>query len=187
MAKAPNPPPAADAPAAPAPKRSKKLLVIIGALVLVLVLIVAGVVGLLMLKKGKSEGQDEAENQPATPLVDLSKPPTFVTLDPFVVNLAPAEGDRYLQVVLALRVTDAKVGDSLKGFMPQIRHEINLLLSSKLPSELSTPEGRETLASEILARINGVLGAPAPVKGQAAPGTPPGPIEAVLFNSFIIQ
>lgn len=187
MAKAPNPPPAADAPAAPAPRRGKKLLIIIIALVVVLLLIVAGVVGLLMLKKGKGEGQDEAENKPAATAVDLSKPPIFVTLDPFVVNLAPAEGDRYLQVVLALRVSDVKVGDSLKGFMPEIRHQINLLLSSKLPSELSTPEGREALAAEILARTNGVLGAPGPGKGAAAPGAPAGPIQAVLFNSFIIQ
>lgn len=187
MAKAPSPPPAAETPAAPAPKRGKKLLIIIIAAVLVLVLIIAGVVGLLLLKKGKDDGHEEVEQKPAASAVDLSKPPTFVTLDPFVVNLAPAEGDRYLQVVLALRVTDAKVGDSLKGFMPQIRHEINLILSSKLPSELATPEGRETLASEILARTNGVLGVPAPPKGQATPGAPAGPIEAVLFNSFIIQ
>lgn len=186
MAKAPTPPPAAEAPAAPAPKRGKKLLIIILAVVLVLVLLIAGVVTMLLLKKGSGEAAEEAaENKPAATTVDLSKPPIFVALDPFVVNLAPAEGDRYLQVVMALRVPDQKVGDSLKGFMPEIRHQINLLLSSKLPSELATPEGREALANEIVVRINGVLGAPA--GGKAAPGAPGAPIQAVLFNSFIIQ
>jgi flagellar FliL protein len=115
-------------------------------------------------------------------MVDLSKPPTFVPLDPFVVNLALGEGDRFLQVVMSLRVADAKLGDSLKGFMPQIRHRINLLLSSKLPSELATTEGREALAEEITNGVNEVLGAPGGAENRAT-----APVQAVLFSSFIIQ
>ncbi|QTQ38104.1 Flagellar protein [Aromatoleum petrolei] len=136
----------------------------------------------------KSQSADaETEEAPAVATVDLNKPPTFVPLDPFVVNLAPAEGERYLQVVMALRVTDAKTGENLKAFMPEIRHQINLLLSSKLPSELSTMEGREALAEEIVRRTNGVLGTPAAKTGDGKATTPTGPIQAVLFNSFIIQ
>ena len=172
-----------DAPAAaPTPPKSKKLLIIIMAVVLVVVVLVAAVVVLLLLKKG-SAGDDAKASEPAHATVDLSHPPTFVSLDPFVVNLAPAEGDRYLQVVLALRVGDPKTGDSLKGFMPAIRHRINLLLSSKLPSELATPDGREILADEIVEEVNLALGAP---PGQKHDGEA-GPIQAVLFNSFIIQ
>lgn len=193
MAKAP-PPPAADG--AGAPKKSKKLLVIILVLVVVLLLAGIGVVTLLLLKKGG--GHDEASPAPvaAAPAepalapggVDLSKPPTFVPLDPFVVNLAAGEGDRLLQVVIALRVIDAKTGDGLKGFMPEIRHRINLILRGKLPSELGTPEGQEALATRIADDINEVLGFP-PNRGGARPiGSVPGlPIQAVLFNSIIIQ
>lgn len=174
----------AEAAEAPPRKSGKKLLVIVLLLVVVLLIAAAGVIGLLLLKK--SAGRDDtAEAAPAVATVDLSKPPAFATLDPFVVNLAPAEGERFLQVVMALRVADAKTGDSLKGFMPEIRHRINLLLSSKLPSELSTLEGREALADQIVDAVNQVLGIPA---GQHNPdGTPAGPIRAVLFNSFIIQ
>lgn len=187
MAKAPTPPPAAEAPPPPAPKRSKKLLVIIVSGVVVMLLLIAAVVGVLLLKKGHSAEDEHAEKAPATTAVDLSKPPTFVTLDPFVVNLAPAEGERFLQVVLALRVVDAKTGESLRGFMPEIRHQINLLLSSKLPSELATPEGREDLADEIVERTNSVLGAPPAAKREGTTAAPTGPIQAVLFNSFIVQ
>lgn len=165
-----------------APKRGKKLLFILVALILVIALLGAGIVGLLLWKKGSS-GQ-EAEEVATVATFDLATPPTFVTLEPFVVNLSPEEGERFLQVVLALRVADAKTGEKLSAFMPEMRHQINLLLSGKRPSELSTPQGREALAEEIVARTNGVLGGgPANGSGKG----PSGPIQAVLFNSFIIQ
>lgn len=192
MAKAPTPP-AADG--AGAPKKSKKLLIIVLVLVVVLLLAGIGVVTLLLLKK--SGGGDEAAAPAPAPAeviaappgaVDLTKPPTFVPLDPFVVNLAAGEGDRLLQVVIALRVIDAKTGEGLKGFMPEIRHRINLILRGKLPSELGTPEGQEALAVRIAEDINEILGFP-PNRGGARPiGAVPGvPIQAVLFNSIIIQ
>lgn len=188
MAKAPTPPPAAAEPPAPAPKRSKKLLILLIAAVVVVALVAAVVVGLLLMKKSQSADVDaDADEAPAVAAVDLNKPPTFVPMDPFVVNLAPAEGERYLQVVMALRVTDAKTGENLRAFMPEIRHQINLLLSSKLPSELSTMEGREALADEIVHRTNKVLGTPPAKAGDGKVTPPAGPIQAVLFNSFIIQ
>jgi flagellar protein FliL len=183
MAKAPaTPTPAADE-VEPPKKKGKKLRVVILIVIAALVIAGAGLIGLLLLKKG-SAGDAEGPGSGAASGtgVDLSRPPSFVALEPFVVNLLPGEGDRYLQVVLAVRVADARTGDSLKGFMPEIRHRINMLLSNKLPSELSTYEGRETLANDITDEINRVLG------GDTSPtGRPEGPVRAVLFNSFIIQ
>jgi flagellar FliL protein len=176
-ASAPTATPAASAPATP--RRGMKLLVILIAAVVILLLAGAAVIGLLLLKKG---GQNEAA-LPDSATVDLSRPPTFVTLDPFVVNLAPGEGERYLQIVMALRVADNKTAESLKSFMPEIRHRINLVLSGKLPSELATPEGREALASQIADEANQALGAP-PARTN---GPSTGPIQSVLFNSIIIQ
>ncbi|WP_332674687.1 flagellar basal body-associated FliL family protein [Aromatoleum sp.] len=186
MAKAPaTPKPEAPEAAPVTPRRSKKLLIVVVSLVVVVMLLLVGVAGLLMLKKGKSADAEHAEEVETSEPFDLSKPPTFVALEPFVVNLAPEDGERYLQVVLALRVGDPKTGEMLGGFMPAIRHQINLLLAGKLPSELATPAGRETLADEIVERTNGVLGG-SRAKG-ADPKAPAGPIQAVLFNSFIIQ
>lgn len=183
MAKAKATPAGDDTEAPAKPKKGKKLLVIAMMIVLIVVLVGAGIVGLLLLKKGKSKDDTtHAGTAVATVTVDLSKPPTFVPLDPFVVNLALGEGDRFLQVVMSLRVSDAKLGENLKGFMPAIRHRINLLLSSKLPSDLATTEGREALASEITDGVNEVLGVP---KNTENPTT--APVQAVLFSSFIIQ
>jgi flagellar FliL protein len=160
------------------PKKGKKLLVIILIVVLLLVLVGGGLVGLLLMKRGGQEADVSETSAPASARVDLSRPPTFVALEAFTVNLAPDEGNRFLQVVMALRVADARTGDNLKGFMPEIRHRVNLLLSGKLPSEVATAAGRETLAREIADEINVVLG--------GSPGAE-GPIQAVLFNSFIVQ
>ncbi|MGE0012375.1 MAG: flagellar basal body-associated protein FliL [Azoarcus sp.] len=187
MAKAPNKPeaPAGDAP----PKKSGKMLMIIIIVVVVLLIVVAGAIGaLILLKKGGGEAADHADAPAAvapSTAVDLSHPPVFAELDAFTVNLRREEGDHYLQAILALRVTDQKTADALKGFMPEIRHRINLLLSSKLPSEVQTIEGREALALEILDQVNSALGFPPPPPGQrSAVATP---VQAVLFNSFIIQ
>lgn len=188
MAKAPAKPEVA-ATDAPAPKKSKLLIIIVVVLVLLLLIAVA-LVGVLLLVKGKNSGDDHAEAAPApavqaAPTVDLSKPPVFVQLDTFTVNLAREETDHYLQTVIVLRVADAAVGAQLNGFMPEIRHRINLLLSSKKPSEVSTMEGREQLAREVLVQVNEALGAQEP--RDPRPGIPWGPVHGVLFNSFIIQ
>ena len=173
--------------------KGKKLIIMLLAVMIVLLLLAVAFFGLLLMKKGgsakKDEGQSEAAAQNSLPppiSVDLNKPPAFVTLDPFVVNLAQDEGDRYLQAVIVFRVSDVKTGDALKNFMPTIRHRINITLSSKLPSEIGTPEGREALAMQIGQEINEALGYPVQ-RGNGQPIGLNGPIQAVLFNSFIIQ
>ncbi len=172
----------------------KKLIITLLIVLIVLVLLTVAFFGLLLLKKGgngkSDEKQADATETPAAlppPIsVDLNKPPAFVTLDPFVVNLAQAEGDRYLQAVIVFRVQDIKTGDALKNFMPTIRHRINIILSSRLPSEIGTPEGREALAMQIGQEINEALGYPIQ-RNNGQPIGLSGPIQAVLFNSFIIQ
>ncbi len=202
MAKAPpkaetKPEVSTDAP----PKKGKsKLLIIILIILIVLLIVVAGALGALLLLKNKggnnSSGADEDNSPqaavvrppapPAAPEVDLSKPPIFVPLDAFTVNLRRDEGDHYLQAVVVLRVADQKVADGLKGFMPEIRHRINLLLSSQLPSELYTTQGRELLATGIVDEANAALGFPVQVDARGRT-TSMGPVQSVLFNSFIIQ
>jgi flagellar FliL protein len=185
--------------AAPAKSGKGKLLVILLIVLIVLLLAVVGLLGFLLLKKkGGGDGHDEpkaaeahapAALAPAAPppvVIDPGKPPVFVALDPIVVNLAPGEGERYLQVAIVLRIADQKFDAALKQFMPEIQHRVNLLLSSKLPSELATAKGREVLAMDIRDTINEVLGYPPRPRDQQQLG-PSGPVQAVLFRSFIIQ
>ena len=177
------------------PKKKGKLgLIIVIVLLVVLILIAVGVGALLLLKGGKDKDAEEHAQQAAPAAaqlqtagtVDLTKPPTFVPLDAFTVNLRRDEGDHYLQVVAVLRLADATMDPTLKAFMPEIRHRINLLLSSKLPSEIATVEGREALSLAITESVNEALGFK-PVRDAAGKPVPNGPVQAVLFTSFIIQ
>lgn len=180
--------------AAPAPaKRSGKMLLIIVLLVLVLLLVAAlGIAALLIMKKSGGSGGHETAPPPVqeatTSAVDLNKPPVFAPLDPFTVNLIGEDSDdsHYLQTVIAIRVSDQHTADALKGWMPEIRHRVNMILSSKRPADIQDATGREALASEIQAQLNTMLGAPPPPSSEIRT-LATGPIQAVLFNSFIIQ
>ena len=175
------------------PKKKGKLGLILIIVLVVVVLLLGALVALLLLKGGKDKAPEEHAQQaaPAAQMqtagtVDLTKPPTFIPLDAFTVNLRRDEGDHYLQVVAVLRVADATMDATLKAFMPEIRHRINLLLSSKLPSEIATIEGRQALALAITEQTNEALGFK-PVGDAAGQPVPNGPVQAVLFTSFIIQ
>jgi flagellar FliL protein len=104
-----------------------------------------------------------------------------VALEAFTVNLVPERGDQFLQLVLSVEVDENQTGDQLKVYMPKLRTDLTLLLSSKKASDLIAKEGKELLAREIKEQMNSVLD-PAG-KGKKRDG----PIREVLFTSFIIQ
>src|SRR5574340_554089 len=154
--------------AAPAPaKKGKKLVLLL--VVLVLLGAAGGGATWFFAFRGKtgSAPQEQAKPHP-------QKPPVFVPLDAFTVNLQPEGGDQYLQVMATLKVLDAPTGDSVKAYMPEIRHRILLLLSSKKASEIGSVDGRERLSDEIRRETNVVLWAaagvtPKPVAADAPP------------------
>lgn len=143
--------------AAPAAKKKGKLPLLIG---LVVLLAAAGGGAWFFLFKDKgAEAQQPAKAQ-------APKPPVFVPLDTFTVNLSADEGGQYLQVGATLRVLDQAAADAVKQYMPEIRHRTLGLLASKKPSEIAGGEGRERLAEELRQHINNILLAAAgrPVK-----------------------
>ena len=85
-------------------------------------------------------------------------PPVFVNLDAFTANLQPESGaDQYLQVVTVLKMSDNEAADVLKQYMPELRHRMLLLLSSKRASELGGPEGRAALAEQMRGEANRIV------------------------------
>lgn len=157
MAKAPAKPeekiPEAAEGEAPAPKKKRgKLPLIIG---LVVILAAGGGGAFYFLRGGSSGGEKAAE------VVEVKheplKPPVFVQLENFTVNLASESGEQYLQVAATLKVLDAHTGDAAKLYMPEIRHRILLWLAAKKPKEISTPVGRERLAEELRVITNNIL------------------------------
>ncbi len=178
----------APAAAAAAPKSSKKWL-IIGLAVLVLLLVLGGGVALLLLKKGHGDA-DEKRTESAGKNSKAEALPMFMKLESFTVKLQPdaEKQEQYLQAVPELRVSDITVNEKVKVYMPEIRYKTLLLLSSKKPSELSTPQGVEKLSYELRNQINQTLSGSAKPAGDAtASAAPNDQVQAVVFTSFIIQ
>ena len=176
----------------------KKKLIIIVAIVLVVVLV--GVGALLMMKK-KSHAEDEegaVEEKPAAAAhIKPGTPPTFVPLDPFTVNLADKEVDRFAQIGLTLEVNDAKFADQLKAYMPAIRNNVLIVLSHKTSAELLSVEGKEQLAKEIRRESVRPMGielddededeGAATKKKKKKKRAVESPVTQVLFSTFIVQ
>jgi len=120
-----------------------------------------------------TQGGDKSEKKEVKKAVK----PEFVVIDKFTVNLAPEDGDQYLQVQFTLQVASLEQVEVIKTNMARVRSRVLLLLSAKKASELNTVQGKDQLAKEIIASIN----QPFADKG------PPQEVTDVLFTDFIIQ
>lgn len=115
---------------------------------------------------------------PAAPKTAPAKPPQFVALDAFTVNLrSDGSSDHFLQVGLTFQVASTAVADAMKQHMPVIRSNVLLLLTGKSPGELGTVDGKGRLSGELLAVVRQALPGEDPEKG----------VSAVHYSAFIIQ
>src|SRR5262245_38637539 len=122
---------AADAPA----KKGKSKLLLIG--VPVIVLLLGGGAGAWWYM-GKSPEAVAAAEAPATP-------PGFITLDPFIVNLADPGGRRFLRISLRLLVkseAEAKELGEHELMLLKARSAVIELLENQKSEDLQTPEGQ---------------------------------------------
>jgi len=137
------------------------------------------VLALVVLAGGGGAAWYAMEQPSAAPeaAVPQEKPPVFVTLESFTVNLQPENGDQYLQVGLVLKVAEPAAVDAVKLQMPEVRNRILLLLSSKKASEISTVAGKQQLSTEIMNEARQSI---RPQKLQQG-------LISVFFTSFVIQ
>lgn len=210
--------------AAPPAKKGKKKLIIIIAAIVVLLAAIGGGVAVFMAKKKAAEAAALAENESTDDAavqgeehakVDMNHPPVFVPLEPFIVNLADKDSDRYAQIAVTLQVADAKFAEQIKTFMPAVRNSILMVLAHKTSHELLERSGKQALAEEIMREAVRPMGihieappqaaekeaAPASTEkaadkdgGDAAKKKKPAakepvtnPIQQVHFANFIIQ
>ena len=215
--------PAADA--APA-RRPKKKVLLIGVVVLVLTLaLAAGAIVFIKQRAaraaaaaGDDEGGAAAETATATANhIDPKSVPIYLPLDPFIVNLADKDVDRYAQIGITLELESTVFADQVKAYMPAVRNAILLILAQKSSRDLLGRSGKEELAEEIMRESVRPMGleilAPEPVSGATAvaaagsgaektaqdEATPikaskkakkaavRNPVQHVHFSSFIIQ
>jgi flagellar FliL protein len=169
------------------------------------VLVLAAAGALLMMKKSASAADEEdvdAEHAPAKTSVkhDPTSPPTFVPLEPFTVNLADRDAERYAQVGMTLEVRDPKVGDQIKAYMPAIRNNVLMVLADKTAAQLMDREGKVKLADQVRRETSRAMGYEVedpeveeddadtkPKKKKKKRAAPELPISAVHFSNFIIQ
>ena len=161
---------AAASPDAPKKKSKKGLIIAIASVVL---LGAGGGGAWFFLNKG--EPDPEAAAQASADKKKAAR--VFVTLEPFIVNLADRESERYAQVGVVLEVENKETEAQMTAKMPAVRNEILLLLSSKQAEEVSSREGKEQLAKEIVVASNKIL--------ETTPAT--NTIERVNFTHLIIQ
>ena len=196
----------ADAPAAKGGK--KKMMIIVLAAVVLLALAGGGAAVFMMKQKAAALAAEDGDEDvahaeaPAQAKVDPKSPPVFMPLDPFTVNLADRENERYAQIGVTLQIDGSKTSDQLALYMPAIRNNILMVLSHKTAAELLTREGKEKLAKSILHAAVRPLGydvaddedveaaeeKPAPgKKKKKKPAAPVLPVKAVHFSNFIVQ
>jgi flagellar FliL protein len=151
------------APATDAPKKKKPLVMIL--LVVILALGGGGGAGAYFyMKKG----------QPAAP----AKPPEpgIASLDPFVVNLADAGGQRFIRLTLRLvleKKHDAEELGEDELARARVRSSILELLSLQTADRLVTPDGKAELKKTIAERATHALGHAKVID--------------VLFTEFVVQ
>jgi flagellar FliL protein len=172
--------PKAEAAPAAAGGGKGKLFMIIGAAVLVLGLGGGGAAWYFM--HGSADAEAAAEDTPKKEHGKKKKkekeaPAEYIAVEPFTVNLQPENGDQYLQVAFTLQVNGPEQVELIKSNMAKVRSRVLLLLSGKKASEISTVEGKQQLAGEILAAVK----QPFDEHGDEQE------IADVLFTSFIIQ
>ena len=192
--------------------RKKKLIVIAAAALLVLAAGGGGAAYLVIKKRAAAAVVESAETEdgepavaqaPAHKKVDHKKtPPVFLPLDPFIVNLADRDAERFAQIGITLELEDPKYADELKAYMPAIRNGVLLVLAHKTSTQMLGRKGKEALAAEIMREAVRPLGievedpadAAAAAKdadeGDAKTATKGGevnPVRKVHFSSFIIQ
>lgn len=129
--------------------KSKKLLIII-----IAVLVLGGGGAGWFFTRDKQQGNEVA----AVVHVD----PKFIALEPFTVNLQQEGGEKFLQVGITLKFTDATLEEKIKLHMPEIRSHVLLLLSSKRAADVTPAQGKNTLAHEIVVAASAILGLPPP-------------------------
>ena len=200
--------------ATPAPAfasgKKKLIIIIVAALALLLLGIGGGALFLLSKKKAvaESEGDDEVaqvevDKAASTPKHDPKQPPVFAPLEPFTVNLADRDVERYAQIAVTLELSDSNVTDQIKTYMPAIRNNILMVLAHKTSAEILSADGKGKLAGEIQRATSRALGLtvaePENVIDEAADGATPRkkkkkrkhevvlPVVAVHFANFIVQ
>ncbi len=152
-------------------EKKKGLNPVILILIAVIVLMVAGggFFFLVMSKQSKAEAKQEEKVQK-----EEKKPGIFYQFeDPFIVNLAEVNAERYLKVNPVFEVDNEDVVEEINQKLPEIKDILITIFSSKTLDDVMPLAGKDRIKQEIMDKVNEVL-----TKGK---------IIGVYFSDFVIQ
>lgn len=112
------------------------------------------------------EGTQESEEK--APLARI-----MCQMKPFIVNLLGNQGKRYLKAKIDIEVGDEAIKKELEERNSELRDAILLLLAGKSFDDISSPGGKIKLRTQLVERINGILGQ--------------GGIRTLYFTEFVVQ
>ncbi|MGQ9499934.1 MAG: flagellar basal body-associated FliL family protein [Dissulfurimicrobium sp.] len=144
--------------------KKKKTILLIAIISLVLVLIIAGLGSYLFLFKKPSnealeretardvgaKGDDKGKGE--------EKVGIMVDIEPFVVNLDDPRARHFLKIAITIEVPDEKAKKEIEKFMPKIKNEIIMVLSSKTLDDVIPVDGKVRLRDELMVRLANILG-----------------------------
>ncbi len=143
------------------------LLVLIA--VVVLVIAGGGFFFLVMTKQNSADAKQEEKTKK-----EEEKPGIFYQFeDPFIVNLAEANAERYLKVNPVFEVDNQEVVDEINQKLPEVKDILITIFSSKTLDDVMPLAGKDRIKQEIMDKVNEIL-----TKGK---------IKGVYFSDFVIQ
>ncbi|MGZ8463166.1 MAG: flagellar basal body-associated FliL family protein, partial [Candidatus Deferrimicrobiaceae bacterium] len=94
-------------------------------------------------------------------------------LEPFILNLADIESNRYLKISVTLEFDTPRTTQDAEQRVPQIRDGMILLMTSLTYGDIHSVAGKITLQSEIQNRISKIV--------------EPGTVKRVYFTDLVVQ
>lgn len=145
--------------------------------------------GVLTLAGGLVACQEPpAPAESATPVrAPVVLEPTVVPVEPFVLNLADPEGDRYFRLTLQLVLDQRAVAERAAVGLAQakLRDRIFALLSKKRVAQVTTVAGKELLRDELRETTEPLFATPPFHDPEHDPA--PAHVLDVLFTEFLVQ
>lgn len=124
-----------------------------------------------------AENDGEASSEEGNGASATGSPKFYPIRPAFVVNIPSKGRIRFLQIQVDVMSRDDDVIDDVETYEPLIKNELVSLFSTQTYEGVITPEGKERLRKEALARVQKVMRDQAGVEG----------IEQILFTSFVTQ
>ncbi len=152
---------------------STKILVSLVAILFVVMLGLTAGLFMIWTKLSTADATAKEVAGAKNPQAVTQSPGTIFSLDTFIVNLADEGGKRYLRITMDLELSNDKLVEEMKRHLPQMRDAILMILPTKRFEDIRTVEGKTRLRSEIIAKLNSLL-------GQES-------ITNIFFTEFVVQ